>query len=192
MLIFKHQFLLMPSFMMQLCWLLVCLKRKICLIKQLCSYVHTLHLLVSIFNKLLCWHHFWEDCAVCNHTDQCPTTQEFTDKPKLPTIHLCALEPLPERTPYPRDNSHGLQWHDCQGQGTQKTLLIPLPVQDCLRAQKTGHLPKIPNRHCRRQCPGTGCLHRRSIRQPCAYPSFNHQPRITWVPWFGPLLLPDR
>jgi hypothetical protein len=33
---------------------------------------------------------------------------------------------------------------------------IPLPVQDCLRPQNTGRLPKIPNRHRRRQCPVAG------------------------------------
>jgi hypothetical protein len=35
------------------------LKNYFCLIKQLFSYFHTLHCLVSIFNQFLCWHHFW-------------------------------------------------------------------------------------------------------------------------------------
>jgi hypothetical protein len=103
-----------------------------------------------------------EDCAVCNHTDRCPTTQEFTDQPKLPTVHLFALEPLSERTPFLRYNSHGQQRHDCRG--TRKTLPRPTPGmkaiwtpnQDCLQPQNTGRLPKIPNRHRRRQCPVTG------------------------------------
>ena len=32
-----------------------------------------------------------EDFALCNHTDRCPTTQEFINRPELPTVHFCSL-----------------------------------------------------------------------------------------------------
>ena len=103
-----------------------------------------------------------EDCDVCNHTEWSPTTQEFTDRPKLPTVHLCTLEPLPERTPLLRYNCQGQQCYDCQGTQKPRSLptperkAIPPPVQYFLQPQNTGRLPKIPNRHRRRQCPVTG------------------------------------
>jgi hypothetical protein len=136
------------------------LKYYICLIKQLCSYLHTLHCLVSIFNQFLCLHHFWRIVLFVTTQIGVRPPKNSPTSPNSPSVHLFALELLSERTPYLRYNSHGQQLHDCRG--TRKTLPRPTPgrkairppVQDCLQPQT--RLPKIPNRHRRRQCPVTG------------------------------------
>ncbi len=120
MLIFEHLFLLMPPYMMQLCWLLVCEATRESHTNHHMACLKILHLLdqtnvflfphsslVSIYlQPIIMLTSLLGDCAVCNQTNWCPTTQEFINRPELHTVHLCPLEALPECTPFLRYNCH--------------------------------------------------------------------------------------
>jgi hypothetical protein len=132
------------------------------------------------------------DCAVCNHTNWCPTTQEFIDQPKLPTVHLCALGALPERTPFLRYNCQRQQWHDSQG--AQKHHSLPTPGRKAIPPPfKTACNPKTQG-----DCPRfQTVIAVGNVRLPVAplcstalwLPFCDRQPRVNWVPsWCDPLL----
>ena len=210
MLIFEHLFLLMPPYMMQLYWLLVYEATRESHTNHHTAYLKILHLLdqtnvflypqSSLFSiylqPIIMLTSLLGDCDVCNHTNRCPTTQEFIDRPELPTVHLCALEALPERTPFLRYNCHGQQWHDSQGtrsiilfrrlEGWQFRPRLRLPATPKHRSTAQDSKRTLPSGMSETVAP----FCRTALWLPFCD---RHQPRVNWVPsWCGPLLLLGR
>jgi hypothetical protein len=133
-----------------------------------------------------------EDCAVCNHTDWCPTSPNFQ-------LSIFARWNLCLNARHSSGTTAFLDNDDMTVKGQLRRLfLVParLEGRQFFPPSKIACNPKISV-----NCPRFRTdIAVGNVRLPVApfwlthyfYPSCDRQPRINWLPWFGPLLLAGR
>jgi len=172
------------------------LKYYIYLIKQMCSYIRSLHSLVSIFNQLLCWHHFWGIVMFATTQIGVRPPKNSLTGPNSPLSNLRVGSvagthafppvqlPWTTMTWQSRDSKH----HSLPTPGRKA---IPPPFKTACNPKTQGDCPRF------RTDIAVG-----NVQLPVApfcstalWLPFcdRHQPRVNWVPsWCGPLLLLGR